>query len=328
MSKLIKLKKFLTPAGLIILGVLIGWFINRQFDQPSINEFYKIHPSGETYKYVNPLLGFEVSGVQTGFKDLEGLKNQISSFVDETKSAHKATGVSVYYRNMDNAHWLGINENDQYDPGSLYKVPFMIAYFQEAQSDQSVLSKKLYYDGSYNEPNSVQTAMLTPGTYYTVDDLIKKMIVSSDNSSKDLLVKNIDLNYIYNVFKQLNLPFVGEDNYLISPQKYSLFFRILYNSTFLNPDMSEKALGLLSQTDFVYGLRQGVPAEINIAHKFGDHVVYQGGSIASYELHDCGIVYQPQKPYFLCVMTRGATIQDLSGVIGGISKIVYEDNNK
>lgn len=74
----------------------------------------------------------------------------------------------------------------------------------------------------------------------------------------------------------------------------------------------------MSQTEFKEGLNRGLPAEITVAHKFGERDLGQ-----QKELHDCGIVYYPNQPYLLCVMTKGADFDDLSETIGEISKLVY-----
>jgi hypothetical protein len=46
------------------------------------------------------------------------------------------------------------------------------------------------------------------------------------------------------------------------------------------------------------------------------------------EMHDCGIVYYPYRPYLLCVMTKGSgEIKSLETVIQDVSKMVYEEVN-
>jgi hypothetical protein len=47
--------------------------------------------------------------------------------------------------------------------------------------------------------------------------------------------------------------------------------------------------------------------------------------VAGGQLHDCGIVYYPHKPYLLCVMTRGKSSDDNSKMIAEISKLVYRE---
>jgi len=42
------------------------------------------------------------------------------------------------------------------------------------------------------------------------------------------------------------------------------------------------------------------------------------------QLHDCGIIYHPSKPYILCIMTKGEEIEELASVIADISRLVFK----
>jgi hypothetical protein len=42
------------------------------------------------------------------------------------------------------------------------------------------------------------------------------------------------------------------------------------------------------------------------------------------ELHDCGIVYLPDNPYLLCVMTKGNDFAKMEKIIEEISRLSYE----
>ncbi len=42
------------------------------------------------------------------------------------------------------------------------------------------------------------------------------------------------------------------------------------------------------------------------------------------QLHDCGIVYYPEHPYVLCLMTRGYNWDKLKEVLHQASNIVYQ----
>ena len=68
----------------------------------------------------------------------------------------------------------------------------------------------------------------------------------------------------------------------------------------------------------------GVPSSTVVAHKFGEHVSLANGQINTIELHDCGIVYYNNNPYFLCIMTKGRDLGELKNIIKGISSIVYQ----
>ncbi len=87
--------------------------------------------------------------------------------------------------------------------------------------------------------------------------------------------------------------------------------------------MSSRALELLTKTAFNDGLRAGVPENIEVAHKFGERILPNNIQ----QLHDCGIVYIPNKPYLLCIMTRGKDMHTLQGVIEEISSSVYAEVN-
>lgn len=51
------------------------------------------------------------------------------------------------------------------------------------------------------------------------------------------------------------------------------------------------------------------------------------GAVNSRELHDCGIIYHPYRPYLLCVMTSGKDFQGLKDTIQAISTLTYQEVN-
>jgi beta-lactamase class A len=89
--------------------------------------------------------------------------------------------------------------------------------------------------------------------------------------------------------------------------------------------MSNQALALLSRADFNYGIKQAIPSSIEVAEKFGERSVIdsRSGRVFSRELHDCGLVYYPDHPYLLCVMTEGPDFNELLATIREISAAAY-----
>ena len=77
------------------------------------------------------------------------------------------------------------------------------------------------------------------------------------------------------VFRDLDISVPSDyaQQYFISAKNYSLFFRVLYNATYLSREMSEKALGLLSKTVFRDGLTAKLPSSVVVSHKFGEWVL-------------------------------------------------------
>lgn len=149
------------------------------------------------------------------------------------------------------------------------------------------------------------------------------MIKYSDNSAAVILNQYITPEQFKKAYLDLGIEIPSNQQYSVSVRTYASFFRILFNATYLSRELSEKALQILSQSTFKDGLRGGVPSNITIAHKFGE----RGTEEYEKQLHDCGIVYYPEKPYLLCVMTRGKDFEKLGQAIQSLSRIIYEKIN-
>jgi beta-lactamase class A len=211
-------------------------------------------------------------------------------------------------------------------------VVTLIAYFKEVDTNQSIMNDTIYYDNKEdgNETEHYRPAeSLAPG-YHTVKELLERMIIVSGNNSNLLLISHLGQEKIARVYEDLDIPLpvsTAEFDFL-STQDYSYLFRALYNATYLSRTSSEKALELLARAEFANGLRPGVPEDVHIAHKFGERTMNTSalGESEGFirELHDCGIIYNPQNPYFLCIMTQGKEFENLEPVIQDISKATYD----
>jgi beta-lactamase class A len=177
----------------------------------------------------------------------------------------------------------------------------------------------------YNQAQNIKPSQsLVRGRSYTVRDLIRRMIVYSDNNAFTLLTKVVDPTEFDRVYATLRLqnPRAQQDDLFLSVQTYASFFRVLYNATYLSREGSEWALETLSRTDFRAGLVARIPSTLTVAHKFGEH---SNPDEQTVQLHDCGIVYFPEHPYMLCVMSKGPSFEFLDDVIGEVSRIVFTE---
>ncbi len=323
------LKSKLFIVVIFFLGIASGLFlhkINILKEKPNENfQLKRLYPPNG--HLVNPLLGFENS--EGGDAKLEGIKYSVAEYIRKRKENGDVSRVSVYIKDLNKGTWVGINEEENFAAASLIKVPLMIAYLKMAEDDPAVLNKQIKYEKELIAiPQNIapeKSAQL--GNAYTVEQLLRYMIDYSDNMSTTLLLENIDSKLISRVYSDLRLstPDLSEAEHQMSAKGYSTFFRVLYNTTYLNPELSEKAIKLLSTSDFRDGIVAGVPANVTVAHKFAERK-YEGNVFQpeGAQLHDCGIIYYPQRPYVICVMTKGRDLDVLKRVIKGISEIVYE----
>lgn len=317
---------YVVPFGVgIVLAIIIYSFLVNKLPARMSDQLRIKTDSGK----ISPLL--LCSDVKENYFNNK-LTKTISSYVNSKIDGDQIKDISVYYRDLTNGSWTGVNEDDEYAPASLMKVPVMMAIYKKAESNPNILSKQVYYNGSFdlNASESIKPQKsIVAGRSYSVSELVMYMIDYSDNNAANLLLNMVTSAEFSQIFNDLSIPQPpqsgGMADYL-SARLYARFFRVLYNATYLNQEYSLKAMDLLTIPDFPQGISAGLPSGVELANKFGERTILKpnGDGIDYRELHDCGIVYDSGKPYALCIMTKGSTdFATLENIIQTISKIVY-----
>ena len=317
-------------------GLLIGYFGNSFLEKPV--SITPIRDPDTGYSFVNPILYTEVSE-SLSFPKYSPLQDALSAYVAATEKNRQATYASIYFQDMNSSSWIGVNPTEKYDPASMLKVATFIALLRATEVTPAIASEKIIIPASVVVPNSSNQAYYPPadpirsGNTYTMQELMNNLIIQSDDGADSVLINFLGDAPISTVFTDLHIPLPGSSTG-VSPQQYSHLFRVLYNSTYLTSADSEQALKLLSETTFTLGLVAGVPTGTVVAHKFGEslfppiseNTIWPEASSSASDipgLSDCGIVYYPNHPYFLCVMTQGTDFPTLAGVIKGASSVTW-----
>jgi beta-lactamase class A len=312
----------------IIIALVVGFFAHWLFFDKTSPVFQNCK---SRYQFINPEPGCEVSEEE----DIQNISSSmaiVNGIINKNIIGKNATQVSVFFRDLITRRWFGINENDNYKPGSLLKLPLLISYFKFQEVDNTAFDKEIVYIGN-NESRDLEDIKsglpLENKKKYTVRELIEKMIIDSDNDSAVLLFDKLEQGFIGQVYVDLGIYIVTKNNIVrdyLSAKTYGSMFRPLYNASYLTREDSDKALKLLSQTTFKEGLVAGVPADTKVAHKFGETTEKDpnNGAVLNRTLHDCGIIYAPGHPYVLCIMTKGRDFSDLKKIIKDISEAVYK----
>lgn len=320
----------LVTCGLLIglgIGILIDrYFFSLNYQRATILQLResKYNP---TYTYINPLLGCSITNNKESV-EIKALRKKIQATIDKQTQNGKVSSISVYFDNRS-GNSLNINPDEQFHPASMMKVPLMMAYLHLAETDPSILSKKVLYKGSEGL-NSMQyykpAITMQPGTVYTTEELLERMISYSDNNAIQPLIDSIDQQKLFQTYTDLGISIpAGSTRDYMTATEYSVIIRILYNATYLSWDMSEKAMKMMSEHNFAPGIKGGIPTSTLAAEKFGEiYFTPPGQSTGQKELHNCGVVYYPDHPYLLCIMTKGNDTPTLATSISAISAEVYE----
>ena len=318
-------------AGAFALGVFLGrgtWLFyagqNDRTDQHS--------SPGEDFAFIRPIIT-KTSPDLRKIRELKPFRYKVDALIQEKLDSDEATAVSVYFRDLDNGNWFGIRENEKFSPESQLKIPLLIAYFKWSETNPLVLRKKIFYRGVGGpfEPHYLRSPKpLEPGKEYTVNELLFRMTAYGDNSAYAMLLANLPPAYLLRTSRDLYMnydPEKKEDSLTLSA--YASYFRVLFNASYLNEEMSEKALRYLARSVFRDGIAAGIPPEVSLASKAGERIIpttdADGAPSEVLQLHEFGIIYHPERPFLLGITALGSDFRSLARVIRDITGLVYAE---
>lgn len=312
-----KSKIIIVVIGSLILGLVAGiglapWVQSSDKKAPVVG----VH-QGQV-GLINPLL--ECEGVD--FREMPSFMNVIRSRIS---SDAKLKNVAVYFRDLNNGPWFGINEKQEFVAASLMKVGLLLSFMKATELRPNVLQEKLSLlpeDLKLTEIQQIGNfSELKAGVPYTVEELLSRVIIESDNRPLNALVRSRLAPPLEEVMAHLGLQYnaVKDVGAVLNLKTYATLFRVLYNASYLTSHRSHQALELMTRSTFRDGIVAGVPDGVTVAQKFGERLLDSGQ-----QLHNCGIVYVPGRPYLLCIMTQGQDVASLRRVIQDISKIAYK----
>lgn len=318
----------------IIIVFAAGIFAGIIFDKNSPKS-QAVREDSSGYKFINPFLFTMNSGTNVS-AEYKPLKKIINSYINDELDKKDASDISVYFRTLNSGEWISINDDETFSPASMLKVVTLIAVMREAEINPNILDTKIKIKGNDADLANSQERYpvqdpIRSGNTYSVNTLVAHLIVDSDNVANAALIQILGDDKINKVYSDLKLVPPKENNLGYTAEEYSHLFRALYNATYLSRSVSEKVLELLSKTTFQQGIVSGLPKTTVTSHKFGIKTVLSGNNqedVDYRELHDCGIVYYPENPYFICIMTRGADFDNLEKIIQTTSRLTWDYFNK
>lgn len=285
-----------------VLGALL--VLNSIFVVYVWNTFVT-HPraTGATprYSYLNPAL--ELLGKGNMIVDFQELRE---SLIKKYQSRNDYL-VSIYFEYLPTGANISINKDEKIWPASLIKIPVAMAAMKKVQDKKWKINNELVimdedkdseYGDLYKQPS---------GTTMTIEKFLEKSLIDSDNTAHFVLLRNLDGGELEDVYVHLGLDDVidalkkspkkdAELDNRITAKRYTIFFRSLYNATFLNPEYSQLFLRILADAPKEL-LSDGLPNDITFVHKTGIRV---DESVRA----DAGIVYVPGRPYLVTVMMQ------------------------
>lgn len=327
MSVTFKFKSFLFYSVIIVIAViaitlLISQYIwNKNTEKTPSNASYCNYDIKrlQGFSYIKPLMFVDE---ECPSEDLAALQLNIATIIDKYKQNDNVITASAYLKDFSTNKWTAVNETEKFEPGSLFKVPILIACLKMEEKNPGFLNKEILYDKVFNLGKIVayENKSIHLGSKYTVRELLKYMISYSDNYATALIETIIDGPIVLKMFTDFGLdaPNFAATQYFFNSVGYSYFMRSIYNASYLTIPNSEYAAEFLSKCEFNEGIVKGLPSNVKIIHKFGE-----AGTESEKQLHESAIVYLKDRPYLLTVMTKGRDPKKLPKLIQEISQMTY-----
>lgn len=301
-------KRILFIFSLIILILIFAYAPNKK-----VSDFYNISNEKEDgeelseQKDSSTTSSNEEVAISTEVSKDKEREEELKSYLNQLNQDN----IFIYIKNLSNQHEFGLNENKSIYGASIAKLPIISYTLSKIQDGEIHFSDKYSYTKKIND---IPGAMLSTGTgsiqneayqgkEYSIESLLEKAIVESDNQASNMLSYYIGdkngvdfLNYIAH-FSDKNLNEFTKD---INAKTAGKLIEDIYNTHlvdkwFLNTLWQKEKIGSLPYKVF---------------HKIGINEPYN---------HDAGVVIS-SNPYVMVILTKGLSNDQIADIAKNIQK--------
>lgn len=234
---------------------------------------------------------------------------------------------SVAFKDINESDELLIN-NSRVPAASVIKIYIIIEAYNQVQQGKLLLNDKITIDDSMKVGGSGKVQNEPNGTQFNIEELIRLMMVESDNTAANILIDKLGMDNINNTVKslgcadtELNRKMMdmdalnrGIDNYTSVNDLCSTLDK-LYNGECVNSEYDNKILDIMKGHQLKSKIPNKLPEGTVVAHKSGEM-----GGIEN----DAAIVYTDKGAYILCILTNNGTSNEQVIAISDISKEIYD----
>jgi len=218
--------------------------------------------------------------------------------------------VGVAILDLSSGRAFLLHADDMFPQASSIKIAVLAELYHQAQESgpkDAKLTDLYTVQSSDLVPDSDIMGGLTPGvTRITNRDLATMMVAVSDNSATNVLIDRVGMKNVNDLMASLGLTHTllrrkmmdiqaasqGREN-ISTPREMMTVLEDIYNGKVLNKAMTEDFFKMLSTHKESF-LPRLLPDSVRIANKPGELEAVR---------NDSGIVFVPNRPYVICVMT-------------------------
>ncbi|MBR3056386.1 MAG: serine hydrolase [Clostridiales bacterium] len=269
---------------------------------------------------------------ETRAANLATLQKNVSDYLTKQNGRY-----SMYYINLKNGETIGVNEGTPMVAASSIKLAYNTFLYEKVADGKLTLDEKMAYNATKYPQGDFEGGTGTiqnsaDGTEYTLKEVSHLSITASDNCATNMLLRRLGgIDEINNSFMK-PISAVVDYRTQVSYTNYrgesstgknrtssidlAKYAEHLYNDLKASPEAYQPLIDDLCSTEYNWGVPGGVPGNLKVAHKVGFNDSYGA-------YNDLGIVFGTED-YVLAVMTESGDGSAAKGIIGEVSKMVYE----
>ncbi|MEW8979613.1 MAG: serine hydrolase [Symbiobacterium sp.] len=230
--------------------------------------------------------------------------------------------ISVWYYDLTRHEYFGLNADEVYTAASTVKVLIATYLYHLAATGQVSLDEPVaVYSVDWKQGSGILEGV-PDGTRLSRRELARLMLVHSDNTAANALLRTLGVQPMVRYFRSLGIRYGTAEmqtprqlwqHNRIAPQDLGMVLRNVWEAARRSPEPWAEMLAFMRQSQTKSRIPSGLPPDVPVANKTGSKETF---------FHDAAIVLD-RHPYVLVVMTEGFTSATASHWIGSVSREVW-----
>jgi beta-lactamase class A len=235
--------------------------------------------------------------------------------------------IGIYFMDLNTGEEFNINGNEKFVAASIIKLPVMVEFFNRLKLGELSREDKVKVRHEDKLPSSGALTYMHDGLEVTLSDLCTLMIVLSDNTATNILIKKLGIENINKLMAEMGMTktrinrllfdveeqIKGKENYF-TPLEIGRLLLKIYQGNIITSEMCIEMEDILKNQRINHKVPYPLTKKIEIAHKTGE----DAGTT-----HEAGIFYS-KNPFILCFAANNTDVPSTEEAIRSIIMMCYE----
>lgn len=246
---------------------------------------------------------------QASSQMINGLEEEIQNYIKPWED-----NITIHYKNLVTDRGYSWNSKSEVRAASTIKLPLAIYVMKLAESGNIKLNEKLTYKSYHYYGGSGVIQKDKVGTQYSIEDLVQKAMIYSDNIAFIMLKERVGQQSFIRFMKSLGATYTyPQGRNQTSAYDLHLYAKDLYQFS-QKSELGGKLVQALKKTIYNTTIPRGITG-VEVAHKVG--------MIPNEKIfNDVALVFD-QQPYTLAVTTKELQYEQSQQVIAKIASIIH-----